>query len=491
MSLIGTLSQFNFSNVLLRIETYAKTGLLTVKQGPQRVEFYVRDGRLMCIGPVRANTLGERLVQDGIISSQVLQQTMPMFGPTEPSETRMALALMDLHFLGQEELRAWANRKALEVLNVLMLWKDGEVHFDEAVSPPSDRLLVALSISSLVAQASSMPSSTPSGNAVPFQPSTPAQPPMSQPAQTTPPGMPGVQATPPLYQSRGASGVSHELVQPQTQQPSQPQPVVKPQDSEVIPPPQKMSASQMLFDDAAVPTSFPSTESLAPVTQGPDTGAMGISLGGMLGNSSATGPLRPEPVMNPVRPPCVDTSFMRPDMVLIPADLSAYREQNPQFQLTPEQWRLLTRVDGRTALQTACQDLTMMPDMLRQVAGELIAMGLIHVAPAEILNQAEEMFTAAQEAANSSLNNTMQGGYVTPGYAATTASPWSPAMQSFPEQPQNASSFSSPFSFETESQWGNGGNGATFVPGRGWVAGGAPQPDQSVNATGSFASGVY
>ncbi|GHO43161.1 DUF4388 domain-containing protein [Ktedonospora formicarum] len=509
MSLIGTLSQFNFSHVLLRIETYAKSGLLTVAQGSQRVEFYFRDGRLMCIGPVRANTLGERLLQDGVISPQALQQALAMIGAGEASETRVALALMDLQLLGQEELRVWANRKALEVLNVLMLWPGGEVYFDEGVATPPDRLLIALSVSSLLALANVNPLPAQSGSPSSPHPavSAPVQRPQMGQSQPTPSSISRVQPTPLLHQTHGNNGVAFEAAQttpntafsasatnqppgsepPRPSQPVPPQQVVRQPDAEVQAPAQKMSASQMLFDSSVTPTSLPSTEALSPVSQTPDTSSVGLSLGGMLNNVSSTGPLRPEPVMNPVRPPCVDTSFMGPDMVLIPADLSSYRAQNPQFQLTPEQWRLLTRVDGRTALQTACQDLAMLPEMLRQVAGELIAMGLIHVAPAEVLNHAEEMFAASQEAANPMMN-TVQGGYVAPGYAATSASPWSPAMPTSPSSPQNGSSFSSPFSFETESQWGNGGNGATFVPGRGWVAGGGPQMNQSTNTT---ASGVY
>ncbi len=70
---------------------------------------------------------------------------------------------------------------------------------------------------------------------------------------------------------------------------------------------------------------------------------------------------------------------MRPDMILMAADLSALRESNPSKQLTPEQWRLLTRVDGRSSLLAACQELGMTPEWVCKVAGELIAEGLLHL----------------------------------------------------------------------------------------------------------------
>ena len=464
----------------------------------------------MCIGPVRTNvTLGERLLQDGVITPQMLREALQAIGSAEPSETRMALTLMDRHALGQESLRSWANRKALDVLNVLMLWPEGEVHFDEGVLPGSERLLIAVSVSQLLALIP--PAPVPPTPVLPVQqtsaPPTPVLPVQQTPApQATPPGLPRVQTTPVLSTEATDRAQSWNTALPRMAPPSgiptspqatsprvppsappvQLSPAAGQKSAEVNEAPAKINAAS-LFDVNSVPTSLPSTENLAPVAQNIEMNPMGgVSLGGMLQNNAAAGPLRPEPVMNPVPPPRMDTSFMRPDMVLIPADLSSFRAQNPQFQMTPEQWRLLTRVDGKTALQTACQDLAMTPDMLCQVAGELMAMGLIHVAPISVLNNAEEMFAPTHEASPAPADP-MQGGYMAPGYAATTASPWSPAM---PNPMQGGSPFSSGLPFETESQWGNGGNGATFVPGQGWVASNG-QPSQPMNTTGTLASGIY
>jgi len=188
--------------------------------------------------------------------------------------------------------------------------------------------------------------------------------------------------------------------------------------------------------------------------------------------------------MNPVPPKRIDTSFMRPDMVLAPVDLSAFREQNPPIQLTPDQWRLLTRVDGRTSLQVACQELRVPPALVCRVAGELLAEGLIQlIPPGSAPIQINELSPISGSMATSGLNN----GYVTPGYTATTASPWSPALPTSDVAPPHAAA--TPFA--TESQWGNGGNGATFVPGRGWIA--TPQPLQPLHSSGSLVAqrGVY
>jgi hypothetical protein len=148
----------------------------------------------------------------------------------------------------------------------------------------------------------------------------------------------------------------------------------------------------------------------------------------------------------------VDTSFMQPHMVLLPTNLSTLREQNPQLQLTPEQWRLFTRVDGQTTLQMTCQALVMLPQQVCQVAGELLALGLVTIS------------SGIQDVVSAGIGN----GYAPmPGFSAA-----------FMSVPGGASNFSVPI--ETHSQWGNGGNGATFVlGGGGWVVASSPSQQSS------------
>ncbi|MDQ2884810.1 MAG: DUF4388 domain-containing protein [Chloroflexota bacterium] len=422
MSLIGTLEQFNLSSVLQRVEAHTKTGLLTVRPGTHTVELYLRDGRLMCIGPVRTNaTLGERLLQDNIISRHALQETLLAVGNARYSETRMALTLMDLGHVSHEGLRAWATGKATEVLQVLLAWTSGDVYFDEDVTPPGDRLLVALSISALL---SAIPASASavisSGNAQTFMG-------QEEPAQ-----------------SQAAS--------------AHPVPNV----------PTLVNASDLLSDDDPPPTAVFSTDAFSSL-RSPERAPSGSLV------DAAT--IYPAVVAVPTPARYIDTSFMRPDMVLTPLDLSAVRERNPQIQLTPDQWRLLTRVDGCTSLQMACLELSMTPDMVRQVAGELMAENLIQLSlPAQL--QTNEFSPVSRELLSSGLNY----GLGAPGYATPSAPLWSPVLPSSDVLPQFATSVP----FETQSQWGNGGNNASFVPGRGWIA--SPQPLQPLPGNSPLAS---
>ncbi len=214
----------------------------------------------------------------------------------------------------------------------------------------------------------------------------------------------------------------------------------------------------ILFDDITTITAYqPSLFTPAASTE-PDierhTDALANSAPGTL--------LPPRPVMAPPAPAQVNTGYMQPQMVLTPVDLSAYREQNPQITLTPDQWRLFTRADGQTTLQAAVQELGMSPGQVRQVAGELVALGIATLSLAGYnYGDANEMSPVGRDYVQPALRY----GMMTPGYSPSPTRPWDAAQPS----PYPSTGFSLPYPIETQSQWGNGGNGATFVLGNGWV----------------------
>src|SRR5581483_1129439 len=171
----------------------------------------------------------------------------------------------------------------------------------------------------------------------------------------------------------------------------------------------------------------------------------------------------PQPATQPVTPKYVDTSFMRPEMVLVPVDLSALREQNP-------------------SVQSACQELGLLPEQVCSIAGSLLAEGLIQLSMPTGALPMNELSPVSQGLVTAGLSN----GYVAPGPAAAPAQPWSSGFSPSESKPYFASSQP----FETQSQWGNGANGAVFVPGQGWVA--SPQSFQPGSSSGMFnGSGVY
>ncbi len=393
MSLIGSLEQFNLWNVLQRVEAHAKTGLLIVRQEEKWVELSFRQGHLLCVGPVQPNsTLGERLLQAGVISQQALREVANFLGPSQHSETRTAIALIDLGYVNRESLYTWAVREVSRILRMLLACSKGEIYFEEESQPPADRLLIALSVGTLLQQLADVPALQ-------------------------------LAVTPAIARA----------------QPS-PAPVIP--DS----PPTLYNASQFLDDggDNVPFISSPFSPEVPVLNLVRDTDPLPFS------PATLHPPQRAVESVAPLM--YVDTSFMQPHMVLLPTNLSTLREQNPQLQLTPEQWRLFTRVDGQTTLQMACQALVMLPQQVCQVAGELLALGLVTIS------------SGIQDVVSAGIGNSYAP---MPGFSA-----------SFMPVPGGASNFSVPI--ETHSQWGNGGNGATFVlGGGGWVVASSPSQQSS------------
>jgi len=404
VSLIGTLEQFSLSDILQKIEANAKTGLLIIKQEVQGVELSFRQGHLMCIGPLRSNrTLGDRLLQAGVISQQALHEVAYTLEASLQNETRTAITLIDLGYLNQESLYTWAAQEASRVLQVLLTWTTGEIYFEEGLQPPANRLLIALSVASLLPQQSA-------GAGV-----------FSTYAQE----QPKARATSPI--------ISDSLTLHDSSQ----------------------------FYDASTLSSNPALLSLS---EG--------SVTGVVRNTDALSPSTdpfslPRQVTEPLTPKRINTSYMQPRMVLTPTDLSGLREKNLRIPLTPEQWRLFTRADGQTSLEMACQLLVMPRELLCQVAGELIGLGLVTMSM-PVSGSTRDQSPFPQDLMNAGLTN---------NYVMQTNG--------------NSSNPSAPAPIETQSQWGNGGNGAIFVLGGGWVVASAPSQLQQSGGTHHLGNPLY
>jgi len=390
VSFIGTLEQLKLPQVFQRLEAYEKSGLLVIKQQEMWVEFYFQQGRLMCVGPVKANVnFGEQLLLAGVISPQALRELIFTTETVQLSETRVALTLMDLGYVNQESLRAWATTEATEKLQVALSWSTGEIYFEDGAQLSTDRLLIALSVKSLL---SSLPSQ--------------------------------VRVPQPVYTAT-TSAVTQERPDPLTRVPVTP----------ANPP--LLSASELVSEDSFVPPGASSHASFQshqlPVDSSPSP-------------TATTSLTAPRHIPRPALPRRIDTSFMTPEMVIVPIDLSSLREQNTHVQLTPEQWRLFTLADGSTSLKMACQALGVARELVCLVAGELIALGVVHVVlPSAV--PVNELSPASRNLAASGLSN----GYLTPGYAASSPQPWAvmPAPTTGTLLP-----FSPQTSMATRAQWG-------------------------------------
>jgi hypothetical protein len=449
VSFIGSLEQFDLANILRRLEAFTKTGLLVVKQEEIWVEFYFRQGQLVCIGPMRANaTLLDRLLQASLLSQQSLPQVRALIDPSEANETRIALALINGGYLSREVLRAWASHETSQILRAVLGWPAGDIYFAEERSTPPDRLLVALSISILLDALQTVAPSIAS---------------MGAPSNSTPaPGRePSTRSNPVASVPIDAGGhISAASLLDQSSAPGQT--ATGSAEGAGL-----LNAAQLIDD---LPFNFAGASHMDQSDETPPSIALPapakISFGAEIDISASNqvSLLPPQPVPHPLPPARIDTSFMTPDLVLVPVDLSSLREHNPQVQLTPDQWRLFALVDGQTALQMFCQALMASAEQVRAVAGELMAIGLVMPQPTGSFHKMPaSMVPAAAPDVTKSAPGQYAGG---------------PAPRSTP--PVGAAPFTPPT--VAQSRWGHSAAGTPFVVGGNWVLSGSQVAPQPANA---------
>jgi Domain of unknown function (DUF4388) len=486
------LEQISLVNLLQRLESYSKSGLLIVRQDAQWVELYFRDGCLMCIGPVRSSaTLGNRLLQERFVSPRVLQETLLAAGMAEPSEMQLALALVERKLISQEQLRNLFMKMAYEVLQTLSFLGNAEVYFEENVAPPADRLLVAIALSPMLSVLNPAPAPTAPPSTEPVTPFASAARPVPTTEQLSNPG--------PLQpRLTRASEISNAptLTSPEQFESSSASPNASTYAANLrqgFSPLPAVPASNAIFSEPPAPPAAAGNAGNSYVSVFEQSADGGSFFGGVgddapedrafvsfLGDDSSEGSLsspsgrrQPEPVTAPFMPKRIDISFMRPEMILLPSDFSPALVQNPSVQITPEQWMVFALVNGQTSLQSICNGLGTPPTQVCQVVGELIAEGLIRLCMPDGAPVKESTPPRAREAMAPGMNN---GGYIAPGYASMPVPSWSPSTPA-PE----AMGLGNSGSFEAQSQWGNGGNRANFVSGQGWIA---PPPSQPLQTSG-------
>jgi hypothetical protein len=308
-------------------------------------------------------------------------------GGSRYNEDDAVNAYINAGCVNQESLDRWALTEAWQVLSAILAWEGGELYFEEDQPAPPHRLLIPLSMASLLFAAPSLSTSA----------------------------------------------------------------------SAYIP------AASLSTNASMHARSERQTDALSP--------------------ARITAYQPPQRVTDPLSPVRVVTAYasnLQPYMALVPADLSAYRESNPQVMLTPDQWRLFTCANGEIALAMAAQQLGMTPEQVCQTAGELLALGLVTVqaqATPAVFSEFEIAPSTGYGAGIGAYYGLNRGDALP--NAQGVASPAAPAM-----------GYGLPF--ESQSQWGNGGNGATFQGGVGWVVTPAqshydPQSDPASEYNRAFA----
>lgn len=202
---VGVIEQRAFVGVLQRIERHAKTGLLTLIHNKQEVELYFQQGQIRYIGVKGLPSLGERLVQAGVISQDGLQNALLTLASIdahsrtskEKDDILMARALVKLGLVSHERLSAWITQEAVEVLQDLLTWSESEVSFVEDVQAPIDRIPLDNRINALISSLANNKSTSQLSHRLPrpvkgrlFLPTVPVTPPLVERAGPVAKGTP-------------------------------------------------------------------------------------------------------------------------------------------------------------------------------------------------------------------------------------------------------------------------------------------------------------
>ena len=148
MSFGGDLRTFDLFDMLQWIQGRRRTGVLALSRRSTKKTLGLREG-VLCASSSNdpRETLGQRLVRDGLIGEQALFQAL-LRQETEPR--RLGELLVDEDLLTREQVAA-ALRAATEAqVQDLFLWPDGRFHFDDLQAPPEQELELPLDLRPLL-----------------------------------------------------------------------------------------------------------------------------------------------------------------------------------------------------------------------------------------------------------------------------------------------------------------------------------------------------
>jgi Domain of unknown function (DUF4388) len=177
MPLAGNLRQFALADVVRVIESGQRTGRLMLHRADRRALVYFSGGQWVFTERVGSNlVLAHLLARVGLITPGQFETAMgvPFVQAGSIPDAKVARALITSRVLKQEQLRAFAENDALELLTFVLTWPDGEFSFEDDVSIPPGRVAIALPVGPLLAKAvrAGRGASTPMREVVPLAPET-------------------------------------------------------------------------------------------------------------------------------------------------------------------------------------------------------------------------------------------------------------------------------------------------------------------------------
>jgi hypothetical protein len=148
MSFGGELRTFDLFDMLQWIQGRRRTGVLSLSRRSTRKTLSLREGVLRASASNDPReTLGQRLVRDGLIGEQALFRALLR---QEKEPRRLGELLVEDELLTPEQLAAALRATCEAQVQDLFLWPDGRFHFDDSQTPPQPGSELALDLRPLL-----------------------------------------------------------------------------------------------------------------------------------------------------------------------------------------------------------------------------------------------------------------------------------------------------------------------------------------------------
>jgi Domain of unknown function (DUF4388) len=164
MSLAGNLRQYALVDLLRAIESEQRGGRLMLQRGERRAFIYFSGGQWLLVERVGSSlVLAHHLARVGLITPEQFESSLgvPFVEAGQIPDVQVVRALITSRQLSQEQLRAFAENDALDLLAHVLSWPDGDFAFEDGVALPPGRVALPLPVGQLIAQVQQVRGSTP------------------------------------------------------------------------------------------------------------------------------------------------------------------------------------------------------------------------------------------------------------------------------------------------------------------------------------------
>ena len=153
MALQGNLRDFSTMQLLNLISLARQTGCLAIRTPSDAARLYFVDGMLVHAHTAGANGhLETVLVKAGKLPADQAQR-VPAY-PESHTDTQLGMQLINAGHVSRDDIVRSVRNHLLEIVEVLIGWREGEFEFIPDAAPPADRIMMPVNLESVIIESS-------------------------------------------------------------------------------------------------------------------------------------------------------------------------------------------------------------------------------------------------------------------------------------------------------------------------------------------------